>query len=361
MSIPTSLRPRLYALALALLAVFTLLGVTSQVNPKVASAQGFGDCSYLGPNYYWNGTTCVYSPLGSSSNCAYLGSNYYWNGSTCVNQTFGTNTSCTFLGSNYYWNGTSCALLNSGNCSYLGSNYFWNGSSCVYQPFSTGTSCAYLGSNYYWNGTSCVLLTSGNCSYLGSNYYWNGSSCVYQPFGTTTNCAYLGPNYYWNGSTCVYSGTTPFVTGSTTVTYQPGWNIVGGPAGTVLTGTNSGLFAWPPGATSYQALPAGTPLQAGQGYWAYFNTATTVTLSAITSDSVTVSLPAGQWVLIGNPGAGTATVTGASVTLWLYSPLAGSYSPTTTIPQGQGAWAFSSTGGTVTISSGVAGGPPPPP
>ncbi len=200
--------------------------------------------------------------------------------------------------------------------------------------------------------------TTPSCAYLGPNYVWNGSGCV---FSSTANCAYLGPNYYWNGSSCVFSGTAPYSTVSATVTYAPGWNIVAGPSGATLPGNTSGLFSFPPGATAYVALPPGTPFQAGTGYWAYFNAATTVTLPASTTSSVPVQLPAGQWVLVGNPGTGQATVSGVNVTLYLYNPTGGGYSQATAIPAGQGAWVISPTGGTLTISTGAAGGPPPPP
>ena len=394
MSVPQSLRARLFIVAAALVVVFALCGATSQVSPSIASAQSFGNCSYLGSNYYWNGSICQYIATPATS-CSYLGPNYYWNGSSCVQ--YGSN-SCSYLGSNYYWNGSSCVYGTGGNCSYLGSNYYWNGSSCVQNYSNTScsylgsnyywngsscvvtsaNSCSYLGSNYYWNGSSCVLLNTGNCSYLGSNYYWNGSSCVLN--FSNTSCSYLGPNYYWNGTSCVlsnssncsYLGSNYYWNGSScvlltantltsTVTYSPGWNIVGGPSGTVLTGTSSSLFSYPPGANAYVTLPSGTPFQAGTGYWAYFNTTTTVNLAPSTTSNVNVTLPAGQWVLIGNPGTGTATVTGASVSLFAYSPNAGGYSQVTTIPAGQGVWAISYTGGTVTISTGLAGGPPPPP
>ena len=382
-SLSPPLRSRTLMVLSALLIVLALCAITTQVRPSVASAQSYGSCSYLGSNYYWNGSTCAYSATGGSVTCTALGPNYYWNGASCVYSVTTTTNNCAALGTNYSWNGSSCVYSNTNSCASLGPNYIWNGSSCVYSAISTTATCSYLGTNYIWNGSSCVFSTTNNCSSLGPNYYWNGSSCAYTGTGTTsscaylgtnyvwngsscvpsttTNCSYLGPNYYWNGSSCAYTGTTPYGTTGATVTYTPGWNIVAGPTGTMLTGTSSSLFSYPPGATSYLTLPATTPFQAGTGYWAYFNTPTTITLPAATASSVTVQLPAGQWVLVGNPGTGQATVGGVSATVFAYNPTAGGYSQATTIPAGQGAWAMSPTGGTLSISAGTAGGPPPPP
>jgi hypothetical protein len=53
--------------------------------------------------------------------------------------------------------------------------------------------------------------------------------------------------------------------------------------------------------------------------------------------------------MIGNPSAAdTLSVHGADLVL-RYDAATGTYEPTTTLASGQGAWAFSSAGGTITI------------
>jgi hypothetical protein len=145
-------------------------------------------------------------------------------------------------------------------------------------------------------------------------------------------------------------GTVPVTTPGVTVTYASGWNIVAGPGGTMISGNVGPLYAMPPGSTSYQTVPAGTPLQAGAGYLAFFPSGTTATIPQGSASPVTVQLPPGQWVLIGNPGSTSATVSGADTVLVL-SPGSTSYSPGSTLAPGQGAWAVSVAGGQATITN----------
>lgn len=65
-----------------------------------------------------------------------------------------------------------------------------------------------------------------------------------------------------------------------TVTYQAGWNLVAGPAGTVLTGAAGSLYTYQANDSSYEVLPVSTALTAGVGYWAYFPSTTMVTQAA---------------------------------------------------------------------------------
>jgi hypothetical protein len=170
------------------------------------------------------------------------------------------------------------------------------------------------------------------------------------------------------GETCCLNGSgvvveipgqsCSFSIGGGSAAYNAGWNIVAGPDGTTETGSAGPLYGYPPGAFSYQVLPQGSPLQAGSGYWAYFDTPVTETLPAASNGTVTINLTPGQWALIGNPGDGTATVSGANVTVFAYE--GGGYQPTNQLAPGQGAWAISPTGGPVTITSSP-GTPPGPP
>lgn len=108
------------------------------------------------------------------------------------------------------------------------------------------------------------------------------------------------------GSSNVLAQATPMPTpipgcGTLTVTEQAGWNLVGAPQGTVLTGA-AALFTLPPGATSYQSLGPSTPLTAPQGYWAFYFSPTTVTLPCVpfTLTFPPLALNAGQVELVGD-------------------------------------------------------------
>jgi hypothetical protein len=134
------------------------------------------------------------------------------------------------------------------------------------------------------------------------------------------------------------------------VSIPSGWAMVSGPAGTVVTGNNGPLLTLQAGDTNYESIPNGSPLVAGESYWAYFPNSVTNTIALAPGQSTTVQLPANHSVMIGNPGSGTATVMGADYVA-LYNPSTGQYQQSTSIGPGQGAWAWLANGGTVTITS----------
>jgi len=133
------------------------------------------------------------------------------------------------------------------------------------------------------------------------------------------------------------------------ITYQPGWNLVSGPAGTLFTQASNPLYTLTAtSGGSYTTVPNTQGTASGQGYWAYFTTATTVSLSGTSQTSATVTAPAGQYIMIGNPSSTkSVTVSGADV-VYTYTATGG-YVATTTLAPGQGAWAYSAAGGTLTI------------
>jgi hypothetical protein len=96
-------------------------------------------------------------------------------------------------------------------------------------------------------------------------------------------------------------------------------------------------------------MAAGTGLQPGEGYWAYFAGPTTASLPASGPQIYSVFLPAGQWVMIGNPGSTAADVSGADG-VFVFDPVGNGYVTATTLGPGQGAWAVSMTGGAVTVT-----------
>jgi hypothetical protein len=134
------------------------------------------------------------------------------------------------------------------------------------------------------------------------------------------------------------------------VTFTAGWNLVGAPDGTVLSGAGGTLSTYQPGDTSYESMPSNSPVKGGKGYWAYFASSSTQNLAKTTPGSVSMNLPAGTPVLIGNPGSGMATVSGAT-TVSAYDVASGKYVSTTTLNPGQGAWAEVDAGGTITITT----------
>jgi len=131
------------------------------------------------------------------------------------------------------------------------------------------------------------------------------------------------------------------------VAFSPGWDLVAGPPGTVLEGASGPTYTFQANDTDYEQTPAGSPLQAGHGYWAQFNRPATVRLPAGDQASLSLDVPEAQFVLIGNPFDVSAAVTGAAA-LYTYDPAAG-YQPATTLQPGQGAWA-TSVDGTVLLT-----------
>jgi len=70
----------------------------------------------------------------------------------------------------------------------------------------------------------------------------------------------------------------------------------------------------------------------------------------VTPATVSVQLPPGQFVLIGNPGNTNATVTGAGTVL-VFNPTTSAYTAASTLAPGTGAWAESDAGGQITITN----------
>ncbi len=131
------------------------------------------------------------------------------------------------------------------------------------------------------------------------------------------------------------------------VVYGGGWNLIGVPDGTVLPPTDA-LYTWQTSTNSYATA---TTTQAGKGYWASFpNNSNPIFLpeTGPSAPTLRINLPAGQWVMIGNPYSQTASLSGADV-VFAYDPMSG-YRSVSALAPGLGAWAFSASGGTVVIA-----------
>lgn len=156
-----------------------------------------------------------------------------------------------------------------------------------------------------------------------------------------------------SGANCLPGpGQTPVVpcSGGGTVSYGAGWNLVGGPDGSVISDADGPLYTLAPGDHSYETVSPATPLTPGQGYWAYFSNPVTEYFPRGNPRPTPVSFAAsaGQFIMIGDPYPTDVTVSGADL-VYTYDPQHG-YQLTTTLHAGQGALAVSAAGGTITIS-----------
>jgi hypothetical protein len=100
---------------------------------------------------------------------------------------------------------------------------------------------------------------------------------------------------------------------------------------------------------SYEVVQGVGPAQAGLGYWVYFPRDTAVALAPDGAQSATVQVPAGRFVMAGNPSATRAvTIAGADVA-YIFDPTSNGYIAATTLQPGQGAWVYSAAGVVVTL------------
>lgn len=140
------------------------------------------------------------------------------------------------------------------------------------------------------------------------------------------------------------------VPGGRTVTFPAGFNLIGGPVGTLVTGATGPLYTFQASDAAYEVLPAAVPLQAGLGYWAFFPSPTTVSLPpAPPPVAFTVALPAGHFVMVGNPSDVPVSLSGADAA-YTYGQ-ASAYIAATLLCPGAGAWAYSAGGGSLTLSA----------
>jgi hypothetical protein len=133
------------------------------------------------------------------------------------------------------------------------------------------------------------------------------------------------------------------------VTYKAGWNLVGGPDGTVFNAA-SNAYTLAAGDTAYESAPATTPVTAGKSYWIFFPSDTAVTLNGAGIGTLRQTLPAGQFVMVGNPSGVQAVALSGADQVLSYDPVSG-YQTVTQLAVGQGAWVLSANGGTLTMTA----------
>jgi hypothetical protein len=147
------------------------------------------------------------------------------------------------------------------------------------------------------------------------------------------------------------------------VPYAAGWNIIAVTSPGHPFANAGPVFTLQAGDDDYETIAPEAPLQPRVGYWVDLPQDTpsiiipTNTCQVVVPQSdgtstcepadVCISLPAGQWVMIGNPYLMPISITGADA-MYTYDPVAG-YEPTTKLEPGRGAFAYSAAGGTATI------------
>ncbi len=192
-----------------------------------------------------------------------------------------------------------------------------------------------------------------------AGYLWDFGDGTPPLTGSTVAHAYTTPGTYnvnltvtdCSGSTGAASTQvriTAALPPGVPVSYAGGWNLIAGAPGSAIVGAGGPLYTLQAGDSSYETIGAGTPLVGGEGYWAYFPSGGAGSIPFSSTATMTVPLPAGAFVMVGNSASTAATVTGADEVL-IYTPSSG-YAPATVLQPGQGAWVFSYNGGVATIT-----------
>jgi hypothetical protein len=228
-----------------------------------------------------------------------------------------------------------------------------------------GTPCnGQSGQTYVCPGTNATVAVGTPCPAAGSPTYNCPGTNITVPAGTPCSgaCPGIGAVATPGCVPASYPSAPPppppspatllpaATTYMTTASYPAGWNIVAGPNGSALPGYNGTLFTLQAGNGTYQPVSPGTAMKPGAGYWAYFPSPFSGALATSSPTSVTVQVPAQQYIMIGNPGNTLATVAGADVVL-VWNPTTNGYTQTNQLQPGQGGWAGSIRGAQVTITN----------
>ena len=171
-------------------------------------------------------------------------------------------------------------------------------------------------------------------------------------FGAPADAATPVATFSVTGANGTLASNVPLYAGLS-VSVAAGWNLMSGPSGSQLGGSAGSLYTFQASDSAYESFPTSTALSGGIGVWAYFPQAGLVTgLPSVTAKTQQIGLPASHFIMAGNPTDGAVTVSGADV-VDVYNAATQRYTVTqgTAILQpGQGAWVFSRSGGTLTIT-----------
>jgi hypothetical protein len=138
----------------------------------------------------------------------------------------------------------------------------------------------------------------------------------------------------------------PTTQGTVTVPFAPGWNMVGGPAGSSFAVAEA-MFAYNASSGQYtNASSSAGNISSGApgctGYWAYFAAPMVVSLPATTTSGATASCTlAAGWNLVGNPFSTPARLP-AGTTAYHWNGT--SYDVVGTIPVGGSVWIYNGGG-----------------
>ncbi len=138
------------------------------------------------------------------------------------------------------------------------------------------------------------------------------------------------------------------------VSYAAGWNLISGTGYPTISGADGPLYTQRPGDTGYRSIAPTQRLAPGYGYWAYFDQPSMQYYFREAGQCVTQVLPAGQWVLVGDPDSEPISVHGADA-LYTWDAVRGAYAVAFSLMPGQGALAISVAGGTLTFGSATPG------
>jgi len=145
-----------------------------------------------------------------------------------------------------------------------------------------------------------------------------------------------------------------------TVGYPAGWNLVAAPEGTSFAAALGPLYTLQSGDTAYRRSAPTAAVQAAFGYWAYFPQPSVVLLTGPSPASLSVVLPPRQYVMIGDPSLQPVAVSPGADLLLTYDATSHTYAAATSLVAGQGAWAYSDRGVTLTLTILTPPLPPPP-
>jgi PKD repeat protein len=294
-----------------------------------ATAIAFGGTDAATGNCSQSGTSCtVVAPFMMAGTTANVTVTTASGTSNALSYTFGATGNTGSGNAAFTTSPTNAATGQSVN---FAANYAGNSSSCG----------SYRNYGYnFGDGSGSQVTENPDASHV------YGNPGTYTATLTVTDCT--GANTFSNQVYVSEGAGQGMGMGMSAVSGASGWNLVSGPNGALITGNEGPLYTYQQGNTAYQVVSQGSALRGGQGYWAYFVNPTTQSLPMVNPQTVTITLPAGQWIQIGNAGDTSASVSGADI-VYVYNPSSSSYNQTTQLAAGQGAWAISMNGGQATV------------
>jgi hypothetical protein len=127
---------------------------------------------------------------------------------------------------------------------------------------------------------------------------------------------------------------------------------VAGPEGSHITGTIGNLYTLQATDSTYETFPVSAALHGGFSYWAYFPSGGSLQMPSSYGSAPILAAP-DVWQMIGNPSSlntvqlsGLTPANGDVALGW--DPVKGQYFAVTSLKVGQGAWAITQNGLTLT-------------